>query len=222
MTQQADFRDDLLRWVEGGEAEALARLQTALRDAMYAPPAAVDSLGAQAVDDVRRSVVSRLLMEGQEQLFAANKPLAYARQAWRNALTSELRKWGPRPRRADEVREHERLRLPDDRERRVEDRVDAEIALRIAGSLSGKGRLAVLLLVRPRCIADEDWQRLVENLPPPPPERPLEPVDKETASRWLFPPLGPETAAQRRQRLNSFDKTWRRALTRIRDQLETT
>ena len=99
--------------------------------------------------------------------------------------------------------------------------MDAERALAIAGSLTGKGRLAVLLLVRPDRIAEEDWQRLIEDLPPPPPERPDEPVDKETASRWLYPPRGPETAAQRRQRLNSFDKAWKRAIARIREQLET-
>jgi len=213
--------EDLERWIRAGDELALARVQVALVAAMYAPSTAIDALGLQAVEDVRGEVVAKLLSGGATKLRGADNPLAYARRAWRNALTSELRKWGPRQRRESEVRQHEQLRHSEPSHRRAEVHMDAERALAIAGSLTGKGRLAVLLLVRPDRIAEEDWQLLIEDLPPPPPERPDEPVDKETASRWLYPPRGLETAAQRRQRLNSFDKAWKRAIARIREQLET-
>jgi len=221
LTPAEQIASDLEGWVLNQDELALARVQAALVAAMYAPAPAIDALGLQAVEDVRGEVVAKLLSISATKLRSADNPLAYARRAWRNALTSELRKWGPRQRRENEVRQHEQLHHSEPSHRRAEVHMDAQRALAVAGSLTGKGRLAVLLLVRPDRIAEEDWQRLVEDLPPPPPERPDEPVDKETASRWLYPPRGPETAAERRQRLNSFDKAWKRAIARIREQLET-
>ena len=50
----------------------------------------------------------------------------------------------------------------------VETRLDAHRAIKIAESIEGKGRLAVLLTTRPTVISDDDWRSLVENMPTPP------------------------------------------------------
>jgi len=201
--------------------EILEALAKHLATLLTPPHSAVRVLGSGAVDELRQDVLMRLLADNAQKLRAAAHPRAYARRAFQHALTSQLRKWGPRQARHQDVRDV--LYSPETRspESTVASHLDAHRALEIAESLDGKGRLAVLLLVQPQRVSNEDWTKLVSSLPPPPPQRPADPVSREVASAWLFPPQGPETAARRRQRLNSFDKSYKRALARIRIGLET-
>lgn len=220
MSDAATVNELLTRWFSSGDELAHRRAYEHLADRLYAPPEAVAVLGNGAVDEIKQDVLSRLLDRQSGKLRYASAPVAYARAAWRRDLATAIRKWGPRLSRDSEVGDHLRQMEPRPFAEEVEARIDAGRAVRIAGSLTGKGRLAVLLTTRPDLISDDEWSALVETLPPPPPPRPHAALDREDASRLLYPPQGPETTAQHHQRLNSFDKTYKRALASLRAALQ--
>lgn len=220
MSDAATVNELLTRWFSSGDELAHRRAYEHLADLLYAPREAVEVLGNGAVDEIRQDVLSRLLDRQSGKLRDASAPFAYARAAWRRDLATALRKWGPRLPRESEVEDHLRQIAPRSVAEEVEARIDADRAVRIAESLPGKGRLAVLLTTRPDRIPDDEWLALVATLPPPPPTRPHAALDRETASRLLFPPLGPETPARHYQRLNSFDKAYKRAIASIQAALQ--
>lgn len=221
LTSDAPTVTELLaRWFASGDELALRRAYDNLGERLYTPREVVEVLGSGAVDEIRQEVLSRLLDRNTGRLRDAQSPVAYAQTAWRRDLDTALRKWGPRLARDSEVREYVRQVAPGSAAEGVEVRIDAERAVRIAESLSGKGRLAVLLTTRPDRILDEEWAALVADRPPPPPARPQIALDREEASLLLYAPSAPETKTQRYQRLNSFDKTYKRAIAAIRDTLK--
>lgn len=204
-------------WFGSGDETALADAVAILQRRMWAPPAALRTLGEQAIDDLRSELIWRLLRADGGALRGKPHPGAYARAAWRNALAGELRKWGPRSQKAPDVRRHIEVvsAVPGDPTRSL----DAERAIELAGQLQGKGRLALLLTTRPDALPQKDWADLVASLPPPPPRRPDRPLDREEASLLLFPPDGEEDPAVRRRRKNNFDRTYSRAIDRLRQLL---
>jgi hypothetical protein len=205
------------RWYDQGDELAAARVSRLLTTNFYVPSEALRALGAGAVDEIRQDVLELLLDRNAQVLRTAASPVAYARQVLRNRLTSDLRKWGPRSKREGEVAFHVEQLAPDPLSVRVQTDLDAESALAIAENLGGKGRLAILLTTRPDRIRAEDWAPLVALLPPPPPPVPESPIDREEASKLLFPPQLNETLQQAEMRRNNFDRTWSRAVKRIRE-----
>jgi hypothetical protein len=216
----ATINELLTRWFAYGDELSYRRAYEHLVDLLYASREAVEVLGNGAVDEIRQDVLSRLLDRQSGKLRDASAPVAYARVAWRRDLATALRKWGPRLPREAEVEDHLRQIASRPVAEEVEARIDADRAVRVAESLPGKGRLAVLLTSRPDRIPDDEWSAFVATLPPPPPPRPHAALEREAASRLLFPPQGPETTAQRYQRLNSFDKAYKRAIASIRAALQ--
>ena len=203
-----------VRWFDDGDEVALRDLVRFFETRLYAPASVRRALGDPVIDDLRADLIWRLLRADSGALRDKPHPVAYAKTAWRNALTSELRKWGPRSARAPEVRRHmETTAQTAVHPGRV---IDAERALDLAQELTGKGRLAVLLTTRPDAISEEDWTELVAAHPPPPPQRPRAALDREDASLLLFPPDGEEDPASRRRRKGNFDRTWSRAVERLR------
>lgn len=216
----SDIIADLLRrWFEGGDDLAHRRAFTMLQADLHAPREVLDVLGSGAVEELRQDLLVRLLDRQAGRLRDRDTPRAYARTAWRNELTSALRKWGPRLTRDAEVREHIQQAAPTSHGEEVAVRLDAERALHIAEQLDGKGRLAILLTTRPDRISDADWDELAAHLPPPPPPRPTVPLGREEASLLLYPPAAGETTTERYQRLNSFDKAFKRAIAVVRQAL---
>lgn len=220
MSDDATVAELLARWFGSGDELALRRAFELLSTRLYAPPEIVEVLDSGAVDEIRQDVLARLLDRDNGKLREAHAPVAYARTVWRRDLATELRKWGPRSSRKSDVREHMNQIAPIPAVERVEAGLDVDRALWIAERLSGKGRLAVLLTTRPDRISDDEWAVLVADLPPPPPARPQFALEREEASLLLYPPSTPETAVQRYQRHNSFDKTYKRAIAAIRAALE--
>lgn len=220
MSEDPTLAELLARWFSVGDKFAHRRAYEWLAALLFATREVIDALGAGAVDEIRQDVLVRLLDRDTGKLRGAQSPLAYARTAWRHDLNTELRKWGPRGSREADVRDYIRQIAPTPDVESVEALLDAERAVRIAESLPLKGRLAVLLTTKPDLILDDDWAALVEGLPPPPPPRPLLALDRDEASRLLYPPRGEETTKQRYQRLNSFDTTYRRAAEAIHDALK--
>ena len=216
MRDTATVNELLTRWFASGDELAHRRAYEHLAARLYAPPEAVEVLGNGAVDEIRQDVLARLLDRQSGKLRDVPAPVAYARAAWRHDLVTAIRKWGPRLPRESEVEDHLRQMGPRPAVEAVEARIDTDRAVRIAESLTGKGRLAVLLTTRPDRISDDEWSALVATLPPPPPPRPHAALDREAASRLLYPQQGPETAPQRHPRLNSFDKTYKRAIASLR------
>lgn len=211
--------DLLRRWFDGGDELAHRRAVASLQADLHAPREVLNVLGNGAVDELRQELLVRLLDREAGRLRDRDRPRAYARTAWRNELTSALRKWGPRLSRDAEVREYLEQNAPASHHDDIAVRLDAEHALRVAEQLDGKGKMAILLTTRPDRITDADWQEVAANLPPPPPSRPTVPLDREEASRLLYPPGPNETATQRYQRLNSFDKAFKRAVAVVREAL---
>lgn len=212
---------DLLRsWFDTGDELAFARAHETLLRVLSSPSEVSRVLGTPAIDEIRQEVLIKLLDRHEGALREKPSPLAYARATWRNALTSSIRKWGPRIHRDGEVRRFIEQDMPTPSQVRRSDQMDAEKALKVADSLEGKGRLAILLTTRPLLLHPSEWALLVRDQPPPPPPQPQLAIDRDEASRLLFPPASSETDAQRRQRLDSFDKCYKRALSRIRAALE--
>jgi DNA-directed RNA polymerase specialized sigma24 family protein len=220
MSEKTSISILLEQWFDHGDEIAYRRAYQTLADRMFPTPEAVKVLGRDAADEIRQDVLAFLLDRAGGKLRGAHAPVAYAKTAWRRALVSAMRKWGPRPARVAEVRQHVLGLAQRDDHAEIEVAIDAARAVVIADGLSGKGRLAVMLTTRPGRLSDEDWRKLVASLPPPPPPRPREALDRDEASRLLYPPAGPEDARRRYQRLNSFDKTFKRAVEKIRKTLE--
>lgn len=220
MEDEDNIGADLQSWFQQGDELAHRRAYKALARRLNATREAIDAIGQGAADEVRQDVLSKLLDRERGALRNATHPHAYARRTWVNALTSEIRKWAPRTAREAEVRRHVVQITDQDDGSAAEVRLDADRALEIANGLDGKGRLAILLTTRPSAVSDAEWSQLVASLPPPPPVRPVEALDRDEASRLLFPPTEPEDTKRRYQRLNSYDKTYMRAIERIRAALE--
>lgn len=216
MSDSVIINELLARWFTSGDELALRHAYKHLADRLYAPQEAALVLSNGAVEEIRHDVISRLLDRESGKLRDVPAPVAYARAAWRHDLVTAIRKWGPRLLRESEVEVHLRQVAPRLAAEEVEVRIDADRAVTIAESLPGKGRLAVLITTRPDRISDEEWSALVATLPPRPPPRPHAALDREEASLLLFPQAGPETMTQRYQRLNSFDKMYKRAIASIR------
>ena len=211
----------LARWFSSGDELAHRRAYEGLARCLRARREVLDVLSADEIDEIRQDVLSRLLDRDSGKLRDAQSPEAYAKTVFRNALTTALRKWGPRGARSSEVAAHIEQRETASPSEEAERRLDVERAVRIAESLPGKGRLAVLLTSCPDKISDRDWADVVVGWPPPPPERPSAALEREEASLLLYPPTSqPETTVQRYQRLNSFDKAYKRAIQLIRAALE--
>lgn len=210
----------LVRWFGTGDEGAFRRAYEELGEQMVAPPEVLAVLGRAFTDEIRQDVLIHLLDRTDGKLRGVQAPAAYAKVAWRRALASTLRKWGPRNARASEVRRYVSSLAEGEVLVEIEERIDAARAIAIAERLSRPGRLAVLLTSRPDRIANEDWRSLVASLPPPPPPPPQVALDRDEASRLLYPPQDPESAKMRHQRLNSFDKAYKRALAQIRQALE--
>jgi DNA-directed RNA polymerase specialized sigma24 family protein len=210
----------LVRWFELGDRKALEDAYRTLQDRLVPTPETFRVLGGPAADEIRQDVLARLLNRPDGPLRGAQFPVAFTKTVWRRELASAIRKWGPRTAREDEVRQHALLHAEVDEVSAVEASLDAERAIRIAAGLPLGGRLAVLLTVRPDRISDADWSELVRTFPPPPPTRPTRALEREEASLLVFPPEGQEDGRQRNQRLNSFDKAYKRAIAKIRELME--
>ncbi len=208
------------RWFGTGNESAFRRAYEELGEQMVAPPEVLAVLGRAFTDEIRQDVLIHLLDRTDGKLRGVQAPAAYAKVAWRRAIASALRKWGPRNARASEVRRYVSSLAEGEVLVEIEERIDAARAIAIAERLSRPGRLAVLLTSRPDRIANEDWRSLVASLPPPSPPPPQVALDRDEASRLLYPPQDPESAKMRHQRLNSFDKAYKRALAQIRQALE--
>ncbi len=219
MGNDTALKEDLARWFRSGDERAHRRAYEDLRRRLRPPREVVKALGNGAVDEVRQEVLAKLLAPDRGKLRDATSPVGLALKAWQNDLRTELRKWGRRATPSPEVVGHFRQAVERPGAEAVEVRMDAKRAVEVAAELEGKGRLAVLLTTHPDRIADSDWAALAASLPPPPPTRPRTAMDRDEASKLLYPPRAPETNAARYQRLNSFDKVYRRAIASIRKRL---
>ena len=106
MEEMNDVAGLLVRWFERGDELAHRRAYELLSRALYATHEALEVLGSGAAEDIRADVLQRLLNRDDGKLRNVASPVAYTRTAWQNALLSQLRKWGPRRSRGDEVADY--------------------------------------------------------------------------------------------------------------------
>lgn len=220
MSQNDELVDLLTRWFEQADEAACAQATQLLAAQMWPTSETLRALGRGVLDEIRQDVLADLLDRSHHRLQGAHTPIAYAKRAWRNAQVSVLRTLNRREKHQAQIRQHMTGLVERDGHTTVERRLDAHRAIEIAAALPGRDRLAVLLTTRPDYLSDEDWQKIAAALPPPPPPRPSAPLDREEASRLLYPPQTHESDAQRRQRLNSFDKLFQRTAVKIREALQ--
>lgn len=220
MEPDTALKEELRRWSEERDHSAHRRAYELLAKRLAAPRDVLDALGTGAIDEVRQDVLIVLLGEKLVQLCAATSPTAYALASFRNALRTQVRKWGPRNWPTIEARDNIEHVFHPDNKVAVYVLLDATRALRLAESLEGKGRLAVLLTTRPGLISERDWRELAALSPPPPPARPNVALNQDEASLLMYPPKTTETPATRKQRINTFEKVYRRALASIRAEME--
>jgi DNA-directed RNA polymerase specialized sigma24 family protein len=217
MLETAKILELAERWYSHGDQLAARKLRDELVGRLYVPHEVAFAVGEAVVEEAIQETLEQALDPRERVLLRASNPVAYVKTMLRNRLTDELRKWGPREARADEVERHVAQVQQGQGEPDADNRMDAEAALAVAQQLDGKGRAAILLTTRPALLSSADWTALVANLPPPPPARPSEPLGFDEASRLLFPPASGESKQQAAQRLNNFEHTWKRAVRKIRD-----
>lgn len=215
-----DINHLLSQWFEDGDEAAYDAVYAELRRQLRVTQDVERALGSAVADEVRQEVLMRLLDREARRLWGRREPVAYAWVAWRRSLVSLIRRWAPRHAKAERIRQHVSEVFERDDHAQVEAILDAERAIEIAASLNSRGRLAVLLTVRPDRITDDDWRCLIESHPPPPPSRPSGAVDREAACDLMYPPRVGESAQQRYQRLNNFDQSYKRAIAQIRSNME--
>ena len=211
---------DLNAWFEQKDELALQRLVAHLKKQVFrASESNKNAFGDAAIQDMRQDLVIKLLVE-DKSLRGVAKPNAYARRAWARRLSKassiivnqnkNLSKFAAEERTShallDEVHEGERT-------------IDLELIIRSLDSLKHRGKIAILLEVRPEAISDNEWRTIEELHPPPPPTRPVDPVDNETARDLLYPPKTGETKKEAYQRQNNYDKVIKTVLTAIREKM---
>ena len=216
MKTEPDIKAWVDRWFQDGDTPSLELAYGHLLHNLSPPPSAIAAIGIAELDEIRQEVLIKLLDRTAGKLHTADKPLAYARKAFHRAIISRLRTWSSRRDKMSEIHQNQQAWRAAPSHEEVDRLLDLGRALAQVENLEGKGRLALLLTIRPDRLTDEAWQEVTAMLPPPPPPKPVVPISREKASRLLFPPLEEETAAQERQRLNSFDRCVTRAHEKLR------
>lgn len=206
--------ESLRRWFEHSDEVAGQRAFQALQVRLVAPPELLRVLGSDDFDELRQDVLTKLLTEPPDGFRRARNPIAYARRALRNRALDRLRR---RSTRTDARSLLAASATSDGTEASVVQRqLDAGQALRLAQKLSFVTRMAVLLTTRPACISAGDWSTL-SAMHTPPPVRPTHALDREQASRLLYPAAVDETPAERTSRRNRFDQALRRGTNQLRE-----
>ena len=86
----------------------------------------------------------------------------------------------------------------------VEDAQHTRAYVDVVGDLDDERRMAVLLTVAPEHLSDQDWTTIVSRHPPPPPARPIFPLDRAVAGSLLYGPTPGEPSERREERFRKL------------------
>jgi RNA polymerase sigma factor (sigma-70 family) len=208
-------RADLLTWYDHADRAAGARLIDALGPRVALPASFGGVLGAEVAEEVEQDALVRLLDRDRRLLLDADDPLSYAATVARNLARDALRRIR---RRGDLSASREPLdqgALPAVPPRDASANLDAERALALLQQLGEDARLAVFLVHAPERMPDEDWRLLEGRQETPRLAHPAGSLDREEASRLLWPPPVAETQPARRRRLERIRKVLFRAYAQL-------
>ncbi|MCB9745381.1 MAG: hypothetical protein H6741_27850 [Alphaproteobacteria bacterium] len=206
---------DLSAWYEHADRAAGARLIEALGPRVALPASFGRALGAEVAEEVEQNALVRLLDRDRRLLLDADNPLAFAATVARNLARDALRRHRRRGDLSESRQPVDESSLPAALPRDVSAVLDAERALALLQDLGEDARLAVFLVHAPDRMPDEDWRLLERRQASPVIPRPAGPLDREEASRLLWPPPVPETQPARRRRLERIRKVLSRAYAQL-------
>lgn len=216
---QASLLPVLIAWYDRGDRNAGACLVETLSPHVALPASFGKALGSEVAEEVEQDALIRLLDRERRLLLDIDDPLAYSATVARNLARDVLRSLR---RRGDLATTRESL---EDGSHEAADRVDAASrldagrALDLLVGLGEDARLAVFLVHAPERMPDADWELLVTRQPSTPIQPPAGPLNREEASRLLWPPPMPETQPARRKRLERIRKVLSRAYTQLAEGL---
>jgi DNA-directed RNA polymerase specialized sigma24 family protein len=206
-------------WYERGDRTAGNELIRALSAAVRLPGSFAAALSAEVAAELEHDALVRLLDRRQRALVGVSDPVAFAATVARNLARDALRRHRRRGDLRDDRDAVHDLQLPSTAPEPYE-RFDAARAVALLGSLGADARLAVLLVHAPERMTDDDWgevcarqETTAETSPAP------GALDREAASRLLWPPELPETQPARRRRLERLRKVLERAYAQLADAL---
>jgi hypothetical protein len=206
----------MTRWYEHGDREAGGQIVTELGAAVRLPRSLADAIGVELATEVEHDALVRLLDRELRLLLGVAEPRAFAATVARNLARDALRRHRRRGDQRDDRVSTDDLQVaaPTDGDPAI--RVDAIRALALLSDLTEDARLAVLLVHAPDKMSDGDWSALQARHPSAAPaQRPAGALDREAASRMLWPPDLPETQPSRRRRLERLRKVLERAYAQL-------
>jgi DNA-directed RNA polymerase specialized sigma24 family protein len=208
--------EDIRAWYVSGDKKAGTRLVEQLAGYVALPPSFGRALSEAAAEEVEQEALIRLVDRERRVLDGRDDPFAYAATVSRNLARDELRRQRRRGELADARESMHEPQVPSHEGTAPEFAIDAERALALLDDLGEDSRFAVFLVHAPDRMPEEDWVILTGRQPssgnPPRPDRPL---DRDEASRWLWPPPNLETRMARRQRLERIRKVLERAYSKL-------
>ena len=208
-------RADLSAWYDHADRAAGARLIEALGPRVALPASFGRVLGAEVAAEVEQDALVRLLDRDRRLLLDADNPLAYAATVARNLARDTLRRHRRRGDLSETRQPVDEGALPAAPPRDASANLDAERALALLQDLGEDARIAVFLVHAPDRMPDEDWRVLEGRQSTSVLARPAGPLDREEASRLLWPPPIPETQPARRRRLERIRKVLSRAYAQL-------
>ncbi len=207
-------------WYDHGDRTAGNDLIRALSAAVHLPGSFAAALSAEVAAEIEHDALVRLLDRDHRVLLGVADPLAFAATVARNLARDALRRYRRRgDLRDDRVSAHD-LQLPVTSSPEPHARLDAARAAALLGSLGEDARLAVLLVHAPERMTDDDWGEVFARQVTTTATSPaVGALDREAASRLLWPPELPETQPARRRRLERLRKVLERAYAQLADAL---
>lgn len=214
-----NFGVELSAWYDRGDREAGTLVVERLARGTALPASFARSLGHEIAEEVEQEALVRLLDRDRRLLDGVDDPLAFAATVARNLARDALRRQRRRGDLASGRASTEDLQIAAPEAPSPGSQLDAERALALLGSLGEDGRLAVLLCHAPDRMDDSTWALVLARHPDSGPSRPEAPLDRDEASRLLWPPAVPETQTARRRRLERIRKVLARSYSRLAEEL---
>ena len=214
-TPKAISKADIEEWYDTGNRTAGARVVEALAPRVALPASFGRALGSTVAEEVEQDALVRLLDRDRALLLEADDPLAFASTVARNLARDMLRRHRRRGDLADHRESVEEGSYPAPEREGAAIRLDAARALDLLNDLGDDSRIAVFLVHAPERMPASDWMLLQARQPSGLPCHPSGPLNREEASRLLWPPPVPETRLARRRRLERIRKVLSRAYSQL-------
>lgn len=198
--QTVIFRQRLEHWRATRSPEALSEALGILLEWLPIPQSLAQALGGLAAEDLRMQAIEQLILDPPDSFLRAN-PRTYVRLVLKNRYRDALREIETRRFKEPQLVRESAGRFHALPEPGAEEQLMEEQAVRgvvdAMQALTVEERAALLLLHTPNRLPEPDWSEVAHRHPPPPPQRPAEPIERDAIAALLFPNQGPSSGYER-------------------------